>query len=62
MNSINVVLQRVTEVQKTVNMTDRMWARLLASTNQPSFMDSKELQKRIDGETIDVNHMGIATT
>ncbi|KAF3433191.1 hypothetical protein FNV43_RR24293 [Rhamnella rubrinervis] len=38
-----IPISRVTEVQKTVNMTDRMWARLLASTNQPSFLDCKAL-------------------
>lgn len=39
----NVVLQRVTETQNTVKLTDRMWARLLASTNQPSFLNSDEV-------------------
>lgn len=42
------VLQRVTEAQNTVKLTDRMWARLLASTNQPSFLNSD------DGETVEV--------
>ncbi|KAJ4837499.1 ATP-dependent 6-phosphofructokinase 4, chloroplastic [Turnera subulata] len=32
---------RITEAQNTVKMTDRMWARLLASTNQPSFLQSR---------------------
>lgn len=43
-----LVLQRVTETQNTVNLTDRMWARLLASTNQPSFLDRNEMQQRVD--------------
>lgn len=44
--------QRVTEVQNTVKLTDRMWARLLASTNQPSFLQSDEaVQKVVDKET-----------
>ncbi|KAH0941126.1 hypothetical protein HID58_000763 [Brassica napus] len=29
---------RITEKQNKVVITDRMWARLLSSTNQPSFM------------------------
>ncbi|KAL5161723.1 ATP-dependent 6-phosphofructokinase 3 [Glycine soja] len=33
--------QRITERQNHVVITDRMWARLLSSTNQPSFLDSK---------------------
>ncbi|KAK4422250.1 ATP-dependent 6-phosphofructokinase [Sesamum alatum] len=33
---------RITEKQHKVVITDRMWARLLASTNQPSFLGSKD--------------------
>lgn len=33
------MVQRVTESQNKVVITDRMWARLLSSTNQPSLMD-----------------------
>ncbi|ERN15213.1 ATP-dependent 6-phosphofructokinase 6 [Amborella trichopoda] len=33
---------RVTETQNKVVITDRMWARLLSSTNQPSFLTSKD--------------------
>ncbi|XP_027924573.1 ATP-dependent 6-phosphofructokinase 3 isoform X1 [Vigna unguiculata] len=32
---------RITERQNHVVITDRMWARLLSSTNQPSFLDVK---------------------
>ncbi|GAU34893.1 hypothetical protein TSUD_144240 [Trifolium subterraneum] len=32
---------RITERQNNVVITDRMWARLLSSTNQPSFMEVK---------------------
>ncbi|RZC27824.1 ATP-dependent 6-phosphofructokinase 3 isoform B [Glycine soja] len=32
---------RITERQNHVVITDRMWARLLSSTNQPSFLDAK---------------------
>uniref|UniRef100_A0A6N2JYT6 Phosphofructokinase domain-containing protein n=1 Tax=Salix viminalis TaxID=40686 RepID=A0A6N2JYT6_SALVM len=38
-----IPIARVTEVQNTVKVTDRMWARLLASTNQPSFLNSSEM-------------------
>ncbi|KAH9665634.1 ATP-dependent 6-phosphofructokinase 3 [Citrus sinensis] len=33
---------RITERQNRVVITDRMWARLLSSTNQPSFLDPKK--------------------
>eukprot|EP00262_Sarcandra_glabra_P015225 TRINITY_DN463_c0_g2_i1.p1 TRINITY_DN463_c0_g2~~TRINITY_DN463_c0_g2_i1.p1 ORF type:complete len:496 (-),score=73.97 TRINITY_DN463_c0_g2_i1:253-1740(-) len=33
----------VTETQNKVVITDRMWARLLASTNQPSFLSPKDI-------------------
>ena len=36
-------LQRITETQNKVVITDRMWARLLSSTNQPSFQNQKEM-------------------
>ncbi|PQQ00090.1 ATP-dependent 6-phosphofructokinase 4 chloroplastic isoform X2 [Prunus yedoensis var. nudiflora] len=46
-----IPISRVTETQNTVSLTDRMWARLLASTNQPSFLKAmscmKELIKRM---------------
>lgn len=42
----------MTEVTNTVKLTDRMWARLLASTNQPSFLKGEgALQNVIDMET-----------
>ncbi|CDP14249.1 unnamed protein product [Coffea canephora] len=34
---------RVIERQNKVVITDRMWARLLSSTNQPSFLDAKDV-------------------
>ncbi|KAL2236037.1 UNVERIFIED_CONTAM: ATP-dependent 6-phosphofructokinase 3 [Sesamum indicum] len=37
-----IPFNRITEKQNKVVITDRMWARLLASTNQPSFLGSKE--------------------
>ncbi|XP_043720058.1 ATP-dependent 6-phosphofructokinase 6-like [Telopea speciosissima] len=36
---------RVTEMQNKVVITDRMWARLLSSTNQPSFLRDKDVQE-----------------
>ena len=36
-------MQRVIETQNKVVITDRMWARLLCSTNQPSFLDHKDV-------------------
>lgn len=38
--------QRAVETQRRVNVSDRMWARLVSSTNQPSFFHDKDLQKR----------------
>ncbi|KAL9318042.1 hypothetical protein ACSQ67_014559 [Phaseolus vulgaris] len=37
-----IPIARVTERQKTVKLSDRMWARLLASTNQPGFVASDQ--------------------
>ncbi|KAE8666840.1 ATP-dependent 6-phosphofructokinase 3 [Hibiscus syriacus] len=34
---------RITEKQNKVVITDRMWARLLSSTNQPSFLHPKDI-------------------
>ncbi|CAK7335887.1 unnamed protein product [Dovyalis caffra] len=49
-----IPIARVTEAQNTVKLTDRTWARLLASTNQPSFLNSNEtLQETVDRETAD---------
>lgn len=38
-------MQRITEQQNKVVITDRMWARLLSSTNQPSFLSHKQLDE-----------------
>ena len=37
----------MTERQNKVVITDRMWARLLSSTNQPSFLDPKVVAKKV---------------
>ncbi|XP_077217382.1 ATP-dependent 6-phosphofructokinase 3-like [Tasmannia lanceolata] len=36
---------RITETQNKVVITDRMWARLLASTNQSSFLNYKDVEE-----------------
>ncbi|GKA84528.1 ATP-dependent 6-phosphofructokinase 6-like protein [Tanacetum coccineum] len=38
-----IPFNRICEKQNNVVITDRMWARLLSSTNQPSFLRSKEV-------------------
>uniref|UniRef100_A0A6N2MNE1 ATP-dependent 6-phosphofructokinase n=2 Tax=Salix viminalis TaxID=40686 RepID=A0A6N2MNE1_SALVM len=41
---------RIIEKQNNVVITDRMWARLLSSTNQPSFMSDKDVtEENISG-------------
>eukprot|EP00252_Welwitschia_mirabilis_P017867 TRINITY_DN3979_c0_g1_i2.p1 TRINITY_DN3979_c0_g1~~TRINITY_DN3979_c0_g1_i2.p1 ORF type:complete len:209 (-),score=36.92 TRINITY_DN3979_c0_g1_i2:362-988(-) len=40
-----IPISRVTETPNRVKITDRMWARLLSSTNQPSFMRQEEVEK-----------------
>ncbi|KAL5576895.1 hypothetical protein UlMin_018594 [Ulmus minor] len=45
-----IPFHRVIESQHTVVITDRMWARLLSSTNQPSFLDPKEIAKKKEEE------------
>lgn len=42
--------QRITERQNKVVITDRMWARLLSSTNQPSFLDPKDVEEAKNAE------------
>ncbi|THF99096.1 hypothetical protein TEA_021937 [Camellia sinensis var. sinensis] len=43
-------IKRITERQNKVVITDRMWARLLSSTNQPSFLGPKEMAEAIKEE------------
>ncbi|XP_057478383.1 ATP-dependent 6-phosphofructokinase 3-like isoform X1 [Actinidia eriantha] len=38
-----IPFNRITEKQNKVVITDRMWARLLSSTNQPSFLGPKDV-------------------
>lgn len=50
-------MQRVTEKTNTVQLTDRMWARLLASTNQPGFLTHDDLTpERVDKVTVKEVH------
>ncbi|XP_030934548.1 ATP-dependent 6-phosphofructokinase 4, chloroplastic [Quercus lobata] len=50
-----IPIARVTETQNIVKLTNRMWARLLASTNQPSFLNSDEgIPEKVDQEPIEV--------
>ncbi|KAL6544310.1 ATP-dependent 6-phosphofructokinase 3 [Orobanche gracilis] len=42
---------RITERQNMVVITDRMWARLLSSTNQPSFLEPKADDEAKDGNS-----------
>ncbi|XP_008794086.1 ATP-dependent 6-phosphofructokinase 3-like isoform X2 [Phoenix dactylifera] len=39
-----IPFHRITETQNKVVITDRMWARLLSSTNQPSFLSHKDVE------------------
>lgn len=41
---------RITEMQNKVVITDRMWARMLSSTNQPSFLNTKDIIESIMDE------------
>lgn len=56
-----IPINRVTETTNTVNITGRMWGRLLASTNQPSFVNyCQTVRERVDRQTIDaINNMKI---
>ncbi|CAK9858490.1 unnamed protein product [Sphagnum jensenii] len=53
-----IPISRVTATQRQVNIADRMWARLLSSTNQPDFLRYKkamqELPRKEEEEEADV--------
>lgn len=40
-----IPFNHITEKQNNVVITDRMWARLLSSTNQPSFLNPKDVSE-----------------
>lgn len=47
------ILQRIVDKQNKVVITDRMWARLLSSTNQPSFLTVKDVsEEKKEEETL----------
>ncbi|XP_020087795.1 ATP-dependent 6-phosphofructokinase 6-like [Ananas comosus] len=50
---------RITEKQKKVVITDRMWARLLSSTNQPSFMSNREAEEANEVEEPQLQHWDV---
>ncbi|KAL0400998.1 UNVERIFIED_CONTAM: ATP-dependent 6-phosphofructokinase, chloroplastic [Sesamum latifolium] len=57
-----IPINRVTETTNTVKLTDRMWARLLASTNQPGFLSCEVVQERVNAEILDeINSMKITS-
>lgn len=43
-------LQRIIEKQNRVVITDRMWARALSSTNQPSFLKPRVIGSKQEEE------------
>ncbi|XP_054794825.1 ATP-dependent 6-phosphofructokinase 6-like [Prosopis cineraria] len=45
-----IPFNRIIERQNKVVITDRMWARLLSSTDQPSFMNPKDVNEAKEGE------------
>ncbi|CAB4297002.1 unnamed protein product [Prunus armeniaca] len=45
-----IPFNHITEKQNKVVITDRMWARLLSSTNQPSFLNPKDVIEVQEGE------------
>jgi len=45
-NVCKCALQRINEDEKKVVITDRMWARLLSSTNQPSFLNPIDITNK----------------
>ncbi|KAM0933611.1 putative 6-phosphofructokinase [Dioscorea sansibarensis] len=51
-----IPFHRVTERQNKVVITDRMWARLLSSTNQPSFLSPKDMEE-VKKEDEPANHL-----
>ncbi|CAK9161148.1 unnamed protein product [Ilex paraguariensis] len=45
-----IPFNRIIEIQNRIVITDRMWARLLSSTNQPSFLSAKDVIEAIKEE------------
>ncbi|KAK7294277.1 hypothetical protein RJT34_17164 [Clitoria ternatea] len=53
-----IPFHRINERQKKVVITDRMWARLLSSTNQPSFLNPKDINWETQPRTEHNNSKG----
>lgn len=45
-------MQLINEGEKRVVITDRMWARLLSSTHQPSFLNPKDITGEREERTV----------
>ncbi|RCV16861.1 hypothetical protein SETIT_3G172400v2 [Setaria italica] len=45
-------IKRVTSTRNKVRITDRMWARLLSSTNQPSFLSQKDIDEASEADRL----------
>ena len=42
----------MTSTRNKVKITDRMWARLLSSTNQPSFLSKEDIMEAREAERL----------
>lgn len=47
-----IPFHRVTSTRNKVKITDRMWARLLSSTNQPSFLTQKDIDEAREADRL----------
>ncbi|KAF7030530.1 hypothetical protein CFC21_042053 [Triticum aestivum] len=47
-----IPFHRVTSTRSKVKITDRMWARLLSSTNQPSFLSKEDIMEAREAERL----------
>ncbi|KAF7023567.1 hypothetical protein CFC21_036057 [Triticum aestivum] len=47
-----IPFHRVTSTRNKVKITDRMWARLLSSTNQPSFLSKEDIMEAREAERL----------
>ncbi|XP_047341052.1 ATP-dependent 6-phosphofructokinase 4, chloroplastic-like [Impatiens glandulifera] len=56
-----IPISNVTQTQNIVKVTDRMWGRLLSSTNQPSFLSSSEVNEDESHKVVsdDINNVNI---
>lgn len=48
----------MTSTRNKVRITDRMWARLLSSTNQPSFLSQKDIDAAREADKVANNKYG----